>query len=332
MLFCFFILSTIFPENKTTKKILRPESKKKPSWDTKRSTWEQKKKKGVKHRNETKQNETHTEKKKIANGLATTDVLTTTTFDALTTTTDNIELTTTTTTNTATTKWYTTNPLIVQMLEAAMNYTYDLPENVYEWNLTRIEIAVSTHNPTFWTMLNPCLLVVSLPADVLSQLPVQMLIYYHLCYLIPKTNTTSTPSNVTCVPQDPCAIDYCVKPLQTSKFQPNLISKYGQQDVSKNSNDNASIPGVEMHTNLSQCGLRCDQGWQLLGITPKHQVGIDVAKIICLALSICGLLFLFYNQYHDQINSNETFGKKSLLYQLPYFITLAVFVLFCFFF
>ncbi len=121
---------------------------------------------------------------------------------------------------TETTPFLTVDELVAPVLEEAMNYTYTLPANVYDWNLTLMISLFEKYSPTFMYTINTGLMTSLLPEVVIKNLPSDVLVHHHLCQYV--------ASNITCVnatsDSTQAPTNFCVYPLAPSEY-PNPISE-----------------------------------------------------------------------------------------------------------
>ena len=103
------------------------------------------------------------------------------------------------------------------------------------------------------------------------------------------------------------ATDFCVGPLVPST-NPNPISEIGDD-------------------RLVGCGLACDSGFAVYGLSENQQSAIDWCTIIGTSLSLIGIIFLSVNLYFDAKSSKGKLLSKPILFHIPYAISLATFTI-----
>eukprot|EP01084_Bolivina_argentea_P145809 255474_1 len=125
-----------------------------------------------------------------------------------------------------------------------------------------------------------------------------LLSYVSLIRCQSTNTTTNTPLNI--VP-----INYCVGPLVQSSHK-NPVLDYAP---------------------FSNCGLSCETGKKIYGLSPKQQDLVDYTTIIGTILCLVGLFVLSFNLYYDTKISTEKFTNKPILFHIPYIITMSTFIL-----
>ena len=78
---------------------------------------------------------------------------------------------------------------------------------------------------------------------------------------------------------------------------------------------NISVGGLTFFINasLSECGLACDSGAEVYGLSDKEQNLVDLFKVLGCTLCFVAICFLIFNQYVDQRRSGNSFCDKPLL-------------------
>ena len=71
--------------------------------------------------------------------------------------------------------------------------------------------------------------------------------------------------------------------------------------------------GIVAEGSLEECGLACDAGSEVYGLTKDEQNVVDLFKILGCTLCFVAICFLIVNQYIDQRRSGKKFCDKPLL-------------------
>ena len=85
----------------------------------------------------------------------------------------------------------TVDPAIHNVLLAAfLPEDYELPVNIYEWNVEDIVYYINQSDPDFLYTIDTATMIQIFPDYVLKQLPREVLVYHELYYLLPPEDTS----------------------------------------------------------------------------------------------------------------------------------------------
>eukprot|EP01084_Bolivina_argentea_P113357 202047_1 len=237
-------------------------------------------------------------------------------------TTTSTSATTTSPTTFMTTPALTVDPIVVGFLENAMGGRLNITEEYCLWNVSRmIKLINETDSKFLYESTTKSLLLDMgyLPQYIIRQFPSGLLLFYGLNSSEPISEECGSEITGTL---PPLSIDFCIGPL----IHTDLVNPVNDDaEVKTISLKNVTGLDIFINASLSDCGLACEEGKQIYGLTDSEQHIVDLCKIIGVTLCFVAIVFSTINQYIDQKKTGKKFVNKPLLQIIPFVITFALF-------
>eukprot|EP01084_Bolivina_argentea_P090080 162369_1 len=215
----------------------------------------------------------------------------------------NLITTSVATNHTSEESYATLQPDIRDILLQYLPSAYDLPQNIYEWNVTEIVRFINAKDPELLYTIDTSLLFTLFPIYFIQNLPRDILIAHKLySYLSIEDplycfNITNCTDNPTISQIDPC-------------YGPFVHTKYDGVFVFPNGSDSY------------QCALRCENTQILYGIDDEEMSLIDNFNWIFCSLFLALCIVIWINICMDIKFSKHKCIQRPFLFHAPICIVL----------
>lgn len=189
--------------------------------------------------------------------------------------------------------YQTIDPTIREyLLTSFLPPDYDLPYNIYEWNVTEIIHYINVADPNLLYEMDTAYLVAIFPDYFLGQLPRDILIAHKLYYLLPSNDpyfTNSTNLNLT--------IESCQGIFVDTKYKTYFNFEFGNE--------------------TTKCALRCEYSTILWGHTDDELSSISSFFLIMSMLYLILVIIIWTNIIFDIKYSKEKCINRPFLFHAP---------------